>query len=85
MVEAPIFHVNGDDPEAVRCRDAASPLDYREALRQGRRGRPRLLPPARPQRGRTSPSVTQPLMYKKIAQHPAPRKLYARRSWSRRA
>ena len=51
MVEAPIFHVNGDDPEAVRAR---RPVGHRvpPAVRQGRRHRHVLLPPVRPQRGR---------------------------------
>ena len=50
MVEAPIFHVNGDDPEAVvhaaARRDRVPP-----AVPQGRRHRHVLLPPVRPQRG----------------------------------
>ena len=51
MVEAPILHVNGDDPEVVPARDrdrARLPA----AVPQGRVHRPRLLPPPRPQRGR---------------------------------
>ena len=51
MVDAPIFHVNADDPGGVpvrgRARDGVPP-----AVPQGRLHRPRLLPPARPQRGR---------------------------------
>jgi 2-oxoglutarate dehydrogenase E1 component len=51
VVQAPIFHVNGDDPEAVAyvaqlgCR---LPHDVQE----GRHHRPHLLPPLRPQRSR---------------------------------
>ena len=51
MVEAPIFHVNGDDPEAVvfaaKVGDRVPP-----ALPEARRHRHVLLPPLRPQRGR---------------------------------
>ena len=51
IVQAPIFHVNCDDPEAaVRVMRLA--FEFRQALPQGRRRRPRLLPPVRPQRGR---------------------------------
>ena len=49
MVEAPIFHVNGDDPEACAARDRAR-ARLPAAVPQGRGHRPRLLPPARPQR-----------------------------------
>ena len=51
MVQAPIFHVNGDDPEAaVRVMRLA--FEFRQAFQQGRRRRPRLLPALRPQRSR---------------------------------
>ena len=49
MVEAPIFHVNGDDPEAVVL-VTADRARLPHEVRQGRRGRHRLLPQARPQR-----------------------------------
>ena len=49
MIEAPIFHVNGDDPEAcVMAIEIA--LDYRRQVQEGRGGRPGVLPQARPQR-----------------------------------
>ena len=51
MIEAPIFHVNGDDPEAVVfCRQGRDrvPAEIPEAGRH----RHVLLPPPRPQRGR---------------------------------
>ena len=51
MIEAPIFHVNGDDPEACLLAIELA-MDYRHAVPQGRVHRPRLLPPPRPQRGR---------------------------------
>ena len=51
MIEAPIFHVNGDDPEAVCMVGPAGarlprPLEARRVRRHG------LLPPPRPQRDR---------------------------------
>ena len=51
MIQAPIFHVNGDDPEAV-VRVARLAFEYRHGVQQGRRHRHGLLPPPRPQRGR---------------------------------
>ena len=51
MVQAPIFHVNGDDPEAaVRVMRLA--FEFRQRVPEGRRRRPGLLPALRPQRGR---------------------------------
>ena len=49
MVDAPVFHVNGDDPEAVLLVTQAA-FDFRMAFEQGRGDRPRLLPSPRPQR-----------------------------------
>jgi 2-oxoglutarate dehydrogenase E1 component len=75
MVEAPVFHVNGDDPEAC-VMVAAIALDFRQRYRRDvvidlvcfrRLGH----------NEQDEPFVTQPLMYKKIAQHPGTRKLYA--------
>ena len=51
MIGAPIFHVNGDDPEACVW-VAQLAVDFREKFQQGRRHRHDLLPPPRSQRGR---------------------------------
>jgi 2-oxoglutarate dehydrogenase E1 component len=74
MIEAPVLHVNGDDPEAVvLCTQLA--LDYRQEFNKDvvvdivcfrKLGH----------NEQDTPSLTQPLMYKKIAQHPGTRKLY---------
>lgn len=50
MIGAPIFHVNGDDPEA--CVGGQARRGLPPGVPQGRRHRPRLLPPSRSQRGR---------------------------------
>ncbi|MFC7408344.1 2-oxoglutarate dehydrogenase E1 component [Hydrogenophaga atypica] len=75
MVEAPVLHVNGDDPEAVVLATQLA-LEYRMEFRQDvvvditcfrKLGH----------NEQDTPSLTQPLMYKKIAAHPGTRKLYA--------
>jgi 2-oxoglutarate dehydrogenase E1 component len=77
MVEAPIFHVNGDDPEAVLFVTRLA-LEFRQSFHKDvvidivcfrKLGH----------NEQDEPAVTQPLMYKKIAQHPGTRKLYADR------
>src|SRR4029077_17190151 len=74
-VEAPILHVNGDDPEAVLFVTQLA-LDFRKTFHKDvvvdivcfrKLG----------QNEQDEPFVTQPLMYKKIGQHPGTRKLYA--------
>ena len=75
MVEAPIFHVNGDDPEAVAFVTQLA-LEFRQEFKKDvvvdiicfrKLGHNEA----------DEPMVTQPLMYKKIAAHPGTRKLYA--------
>ncbi len=51
MLEAPIFHVNGDDPEAVVFVGRLA-LQYRAKFQQGRGHRPGVLSAPGPQRGR---------------------------------
>jgi 2-oxoglutarate dehydrogenase E1 component len=75
MVEAPVLHVNGDDPEAVVLA-AQLALEYRMTFRKDvvidivcfrKLGH----------NEQDTPALTQPLMYKKIAAHPGTRKLFA--------
>jgi 2-oxoglutarate dehydrogenase E1 component len=74
MIEAPVLHVNGDDPEAVvLCTQLA--MDYRHQFNKDvvvdiicfrKLGH----------NEQDTPSLTQPLMYKVIGKHPGTRKLY---------
>ena len=77
MVQAPVFHVNGDDPEAVLYVTQLA-IDYRMKFKRDvvidlicfrRHGHNEA----------DEPAVTQPLMYKFIRHHPGTRKLYADR------
>jgi len=77
MVQAPIFHVNGDDPEAV-VHVARLALDYRIEF-----GRDVVIDLVCYRRHGHSeadePYATQPVMYKTIAEHPTLRQTYAGR------
>ena len=68
MIEVPIFHVNGDDPEAV-VYVAKLATEFRETVRQGRRHRHVLLPPASATTKATSRHSSSRLMYAKIKEH----------------
>jgi len=74
MVQAPILHVNGDDPEAC-CLAAEIAFDYRNHFHEDividlvcyrRHGHNEA----------DSPEVTQPVMYRKISEHPTVERVY---------
>jgi len=75
-VGAPIFHVNGDDPEAVAhaCQLA---VEWRQLF--GRDVVVDLCASNTATTNRTSPRVTQPLMYQRISTHPSTATLYAQK------
>ncbi|HLR78625.1 MAG TPA: thiamine pyrophosphate-dependent enzyme, partial [Burkholderiaceae bacterium] len=75
MIEAPVLHVNGDDPEAVVYAVQLA-LDFRREFKHDvvvdivcfrKLGH----------NEQDTPSLTQPLMYKNIGKHPGTRKFYA--------
>ncbi len=77
MTQSPIFHINGDDPEAA-YRTLRIALDYRQRYRKDvvldvvgfrRLGH----------NESDEPSYTQPLMYQRVKAHPGVRTLYAKR------
>ena len=74
-VQAPILHVNGDDPEAV-VEVARTAVEYRQRFKKDvvidlfcyrRHGHNEV----------DDPAFTQPLMYRAIAGHPTTREIYA--------
>src|SRR5437667_3540221 len=77
MIDAPIFHVNGDDPEAVVFA-AKVAIEFRQKFHKPvvidmfcyrRHGH----------NEGDEPAFTQPVMYKRIAGHPSTLEIYARR------
>jgi 2-oxoglutarate dehydrogenase E1 component len=77
MIDAPIFHVNGDDPEAVVFA-AKVAIEFRQKFHKPvvidmfcyrRHGH----------NEGDEPAFTQPVMYKKIASHPSTLDIYAKR------
>ncbi|MBX6321569.1 MAG: 2-oxoglutarate dehydrogenase E1 component [Rhodospirillaceae bacterium] len=77
MIQAPIFHVNGDDPEGV-VHVARIATEFRQRFRSDviidmfcyrRFGHNEI----------DEPAFTQPVMYRRIAAHPPVRQIYAER------
>jgi 2-oxoglutarate dehydrogenase E1 component len=74
-IEAPILHVNGDDPEAVVLATQLA-VEYRMKFKKDV-GIDIICFRKLGHNEQDTPSMTQPLMYKTISQHPGTRKLYA--------
>ena len=77
MIQAPIFHINGDDPEAV-VHVARIAMEFRQEFKKDvvidmfcyrRHGH----------NEGDEPMFTNPIMYKTIAGHPTTREIYARK------
>jgi 2-oxoglutarate dehydrogenase E1 component len=77
MIQAPIFHVNGDDPDAA-YNTLQIALDYRQRFHKDvvidllgfrRHGH----------NEGDEPTYTQPIMYRRVDEHPGPQTVYARR------
>ncbi len=74
-IEAPILHVNGDDPEAVVLATQLA-VEYRMKFKKDV-GIDIICFRKLGHNEQDTPSMTQPLMYKTISQHPGTRKFYA--------
>ena len=83
MTQLPIFHINGDDPEAA-YRALQIALEYRQEFNKDvvldvvgfrKLGTTK----------RDEPSYTQPLMYARVKAHPGVRTVYANKVISRKA
>jgi 2-oxoglutarate dehydrogenase E1 component len=77
LIEAPVLHVNADDPEAV-VQAVQLAIEYRMAFKRSvvidlvcfrRHGH----------QEQDTPNITQPLMYRSIAGHPGARSIYAQK------
>ena len=77
MIDAPIFHVNGDDPEAV-VHATKIAIEYRQRF-----GKPVVIDMFCYRRHghneADEPAFTQPLMYQRIAEHPGVVDIYSNR------
>ncbi|MGA1228332.1 MAG: 2-oxoglutarate dehydrogenase E1 component, partial [Burkholderiaceae bacterium] len=77
MIEAPVLHVNGDDPEAVLFATKVA-MDYRSTF-----GKDVVIDIVCFRKlghnEQDTPAMTQPMMYRRIGQHPGTRQLYADR------
>ncbi len=82
MIRVPVFHVNGDDPEAA-VHAARLAIGFRQQFKKDviidlicyrRRGHNEL----------DDPTFTQPVLYREIAAHPTVRALYEQRLLARR-
>ena len=77
MIDAPIFHVNGDDPEAV-VYVAKIATEFRQRF-----GKPVVIDMFCYRRHghneADEPAFTQPLMYRRIAEHPSVVEVYSRK------